>query len=164
MAKAGSAWRHWSCVKAGRDDESAGVTQTREAGTRRSLLIVEDDATARRLIVHALRRRYRVLEADDFASTVELLGRDAVNLVLLDLHLPPRVDSPTEGLRAHAFLRERLPDLPVLVITANADPRLARRLRELGASGFLAKPVDPAELIRKVQALLGDEDPGDARP
>ncbi len=121
----------------------------------RTLLVVDDQASARHLVAHALRHCCRVLEAGDRRSAIELLVREPVDLVLLDLHLPPAPASPSEGLSVHRFIREHEPGLPVVVVSGNEDPAVRQALLGSGARAFLAKPVAAEKLVAIVQQLLG---------
>ena len=122
--------------------------------------MVDDQPRTRRLVYHALKRRYRVLEAVDADAAIATVEREPVDLVLLDLHLPPHADSPREGMRAHRRIAELRGDLPVVVVSGNGDPAVRNELLRRGARGFLPKPVDVDELERVIRALLGGR--GDA--
>lgn len=125
------------------------------AGQVKTLLVVDDQPCERRLVSHAFGSSYRVLEAEDFDSAVVLMKTEAVSLVLLDLHLPPDLASPREGLRIHHHVRERAPHVPVVVVTGNNDPLLRAVVLRTGAHEFLAKPLDVGRLVRVVHTLLG---------
>lgn len=116
----------------------------------------------------------RVLVADDDPGNVLLLERVLKNggyddvhtttdpgalpsrlravepdLILLDWHMPP-----TNGADVLAALREdpRWSQVPVIVVTADVDARL--QALELGATDFLTKPFDPAEILLRVRNVL----------
>ena len=122
--------------------------------TRRTVLVVDDKRPARRLMNLILRHRYRILEAHDPGSALALLDAERVDLVLLDLHLPPTLDTPQEGLWVYSRIRERSPVTPVVVVTGNDDVRVREVLLAGGVRGFLAKPFDAAELVKLVRRLL----------
>jgi CheY-like chemotaxis protein len=120
-----------------------------------TVLAVEDHAAERRLIYHALKDHVRLIEAGDAASAIELLGREPVALVLLDLHLPPDTGSPREGLEIERHVRQLPRDVPVVVVSADDDPLLSQALLERGVRAVLRKPVDPERLRALVVELLG---------
>jgi len=122
----------------------------------RTVLLVDDEAEARRLTYHALKRECRVLEAGDADSALALLERERVDLVLLDLHLPPRLESPREGLRIQQRIRQLERRVPVVVLSADPDPAVRAAVLRGGAREFLAKPVDVDRLMRVVKALLAE--------
>ncbi len=108
--------------------------------TRRSILIVDDDASVR----EALRRMFRAREWDiavagDAGSCIEQYERDRPDVVLLDHGLPG-----LSGLQLLAVLRERDPEATVLMLTGHAEIPIA--VEALGAENFLTKPEDPTHL------------------
>lgn len=94
------------------------------------VLLVDDETAFQRLGAAWLRGLgYEVVAAGDGAAAEALLAGAALDVVLLDLSMPPRF-LPT----------------PVVVLTGHADHALALRAAELGAWDFLAKPVEPEML------------------
>jgi CheY-like chemotaxis protein len=78
------------------------------------------------------------------------------DLVLLDLDLPDiSGERVLTGLRASAVTR----DIPVIVISADIDPAVHRRILASGARFFLVKPYDVTDLLRAVDASLGGDGP-----
>jgi two-component system KDP operon response regulator KdpE len=118
------------------------------------VLLVEDDLGLRRLVYHVLKRRCRVLEAADAAAAIAALDRGGVDMVLLDLHLPPRGDSPAEGLRVVDWIA-RTRRLPIVVVSGDQDPALPETLRRAGVKEFLPKPLDVERLLQVVADTLG---------
>jgi CheY-like chemotaxis protein len=117
----------------------------------RTLLVVEDNATAREGFAAALRREgCRVVLAADGAEALSLVrATPAPDLILLDM-LTPVADG-------WCFLRERRRDptaasIPVVIVTALsiASPEWAAAL---GAAGLIRKPVEPDILLREVRRL-----------
>jgi CheY-like chemotaxis protein len=68
--------------------------------------------------------------------------------VLSDINMPGM-----DGLQLLAEIRQRFPDLPVMMVTAYADDDRRRRAGELGAAEFLAKPVDFDQLKAQLRQL-----------
>src|SRR5215472_13130623 len=64
-------------------------------------------------------------------------ARGALIAVLPDINMPGM-----DGLQLLAEIRQRRPDLPVMMVTAYGDDERRRRARELGACEFITKPVD----------------------
>ena len=120
----------------------------------KTVLIVDGKPQVRRLVYHALRGRYRVLEAGDSQTALNLMKEEPVNLVLLDLNLSSGNQSPREGIRTHMHIRERQPEVPVVVVSGNDDSRLEEFLLGRGARKVLVKPVKGHELINVVRTLL----------
>ena len=118
-----------------------------DAGT---VVVVEDDHNIADLVELYLRREgYRVLHAGDGAAGLELAGREAPRLVILDVGLPGELD----GLEVCRRLRAS-GSVPVLILTAR-DDEIDRVLGlELGADDYVTKPFSPRELVARAKAIL----------
>jgi DNA-binding NtrC family response regulator len=111
-----------------------------------TILVVDDDTAARRLLYHVLKDEHRVVEAGSREAALESMRRDRADLVLLDLHLPPRTDTADEGIRLHRELHELAPGVPLVIVTGDQDRGLALNMVRRGVADFRVKPIDPAEL------------------
>lgn len=119
-------------------------------GERKQVLIVDDDETVRRLLQSTLPKdQFDVLEAADGDAGLQLADSSSSVLVLLDWHLPGRSGAHTLG-----QLKSRLPDRPVIVLTAEHDPQQHQLAQELGADLVLTKPFSPLQLLQTVEELL----------
>lgn len=111
------------------------------------VLVVEDEADCRKVLVEAIQSRASAvgvangLEAITFLRCLPSLPQ----LVLLDLHMP--VMTGSQFLEA-ARRDRRLADLPVVLLSGAAD--LTEQARALGASGYLIKPLDFRRLLTLV--------------
>jgi len=94
-----------------------------------------------------------VLEAESLEGVLALLesNRD-VDLVLLDLHMPGN-----HGLAGLAAIRAQHPEVAVVVVSANDDPRVVRRALDHGAAGYLPKSSGLDELREAIRCVLGCE-------
>jgi two-component system KDP operon response regulator KdpE len=113
------------------------------------LLVVEDDASLRRILRTALERAgHRVDDAADGLIGAEKLGRGGYEVVLLDIGLPFidgwRLLDTLEGRRQPA----------VIVISARGDERDKVRALDMGADDYLTKPFGADELLARVRAVL----------
>jgi DNA-binding response OmpR family regulator len=114
-----------------------------------SLLVIDDDAELVRLLaVLFAREGFRLRSATTGAAGLAAL-QPAPALVLLDLMLPDM-----NGREVFRQLRERVPDLPVIMLTAKGDPVDRVIGLELGADDYVPKPFDPRELIARVRTVL----------
>jgi two-component system, NtrC family, response regulator len=107
-----------------------------------SLLLVDDSPDILEQMKWGLKSSYVIFEADHRAAAVEILRREKVSLVTLDLGLPPDVGGVTEGLIALEQFLVVNPLVKVVVITGNQDRANALKAIQLGAYDFLEKPVD----------------------
>jgi two-component system phosphate regulon response regulator OmpR len=114
-----------------------------------SVLLIDDDVELVRLLAQLFTREGIALRS----ATTGAGGLDgldpAPSLVLLDLMLPDM-----HGKEVFRRLRERMPDLPVIMLTAKGDPLDRVIGLELGADDYVPKPFDPRELIARVRTVL----------
>jgi len=114
------------------------------------LLVVDDDEAFRRSTAELLRDEGYVVEtAGDAAQASEVLEREAVDLVLLDVRMPG-----LSGLQAVEVLRARGSVVPIVMVSGYGDVETAVESLHVGADDFLTKPVDPDELSRRVAEML----------
>ena len=119
-----------------------------------TVLMIEDQPQFRRLIYHGLKHRYRLLEAPNANAAIELVRHEPVDAVLLDLHLPPRPDTPVEGLRARRAIQELNAEVPIVVISSNEDPTLKEAMLRDGVRAVLSKPVSMNAVIAVLDGLV----------
>jgi DNA-binding response OmpR family regulator len=114
------------------------------------ILLVEDDATTRRLLVSGLATAgYRVDDAPDGETAVALLAESAFDLVISDIRMR-RVD----GVQVLQAARER-PDAPAaILLTGYSSVESAVAALRLGAYDYLQKPCALAELLSRVSGAL----------
>jgi CheY-like chemotaxis protein len=119
-----------------------------------SILVVDDEPD----VAHLFRQRFR-REAREgtyvmhfAASGAEALDRLAGEIqpiaVLSDINMPGM-----DGLELLAEIKQRFPDLPVMMVTAYGDDDRRRRARDLGALDFISKPVDFDRLKEQLRQL-----------
>jgi two-component system response regulator RegA len=121
------------------------------AGER--LLLVEDDVTAASLLSRVLRRQgYLVDTAASVEEALELSARGPLQAAIVDLRL-----GTESGLRLVPALVSGHPGIRLLILTGYASIATAVQAIKLGATNYLAKPVNVAEILK----ALG-EDPMDA--
>jgi two-component system chemotaxis response regulator CheY len=122
----------------------------------RTVLVVDDSETIRRMLRWILTPLgLRVLEAENGARALEVLDRDAVDLVVADLNMP--VMDGLELLRSIRALPARAL-LPVLMLTTEDREADIQRALQAGANLYLTKPSTPRVIRYKVLALLGGAD------
>lgn len=125
------------------------------------LLLVEDDASLRRVLGEVLRAEgYEVLEAASVPAAEEQFAAEECRLAILDLMLPP-TGLAQEGGALMRRLLERRPEAKVVVVSGTGDTALALALVRTGAYDFLSKPVDPdilLSVVARARARLELED------
>ncbi len=128
------------------------------------ILVVDDDRRLRALLERYLREQgYDVRGAEDGTDMRRALGREHIDLIVLDLMLPGE-----DGLSICSRLRAEGDDTPVLMLTARGDDVDRIVGLEIGADDYLPKPCNPRELSARIKAILrrrpkgppGAPDPG----
>lgn len=123
---------------------------------RKKILIVEDGEFNRDLLVQLLGEDYALVAAADGGEAIDTARRERPDLILMDFGLPV-LDGweATRRIRADAALRH----IPIIAVTSHAMVGDERKARSVGCDEFLSKPIDEDELLGKVRALIGPQDP-----
>lgn len=117
---------------------------------RKTVLVVEDNVLNRELTNALLKSAgYHVLLAKDGAEALMLLGRDAVDLLLLDIDLPF-----IDGHRLLEALHEKGVDVPAIFVSGLPGDEPEVRAFEIGAADFIRKPVKNSVLLARVAKVL----------
>ena len=115
-----------------------------------TILVVDDEPPIRKLLRMGLSTQgFDVLEAQNGRTGLDILSRETIDLVLVDLGLP--------DMRGHDLLRtirERHPDLPVVVLSSRDDEVGKVEALDLGADDYVTKPFGMNELIARVRTAL----------
>lgn len=114
------------------------------------VLVVEDELPIRRLICFNLSRsNFDVVEAEDGASALRLAVEEEPAIVILDLMLPDM-----DGFEICTKLREKHPQLPIIILSARGQDMDKIMGLELGADDYIVKPFNPLELVARVRTVL----------
>ena len=115
------------------------------------ILVVEDDDSTRNLIVRILQRLgYDTTEATNGQAALDLLAHDPhYNLLISDVRM-----APMDGLILLAEVKNRYPDIPVLMISVHGRPDWINNAMNKGANGFLLKPFVKDQLAEAVESIL----------
>jgi two-component system, cell cycle response regulator len=118
------------------------------------LLAVEDDPSLsfvlEEALAHTREAEIDATMASSLAEALRQLARHEFQLVLLDLSLPD-----SDGIETLSRVREQQPEVPIVVLTGNDDPELARRIVELGVNDYLLKgEVGSGRLIEAIRAAV----------
>jgi len=114
-----------------------------------TILLVDDDAALLEVTSIVLASEgYRVLTAEDGVDALRVLGRDGLDLVVLDIMLPRM-----SGFEVLKKIREQS-DVPVIMLTAKSQSVDKVVGLELGADDYITKPFDTKELLARIKAIL----------
>ncbi|MCF8104610.1 MAG: sigma-54 dependent transcriptional regulator [Desulfohalobiaceae bacterium] len=106
------------------------------------ILLVDDDAGHRAMLRTVLNASgYRIQEADDGSTAIDMVRREPFDLILLDLRM-----LKVSGLEALTAIKEYNPAIPIIVMTAYASVETAVETLKSGAYDYLTKPLDMDEL------------------
>jgi DNA-binding NarL/FixJ family response regulator len=124
--------------------------------TGRRIIIVDDHPLFRAALRQTLESGgggTAMEEAGDLAGLDRALAADRdCDLVLLDLNVPG-----ARGFSGLLLLRAQYPEVPVMIVSAVEDATVIRRAFELGASGYLSKSADLAEIRRAIATVLSGD-------
>jgi signal transduction histidine kinase/CheY-like chemotaxis protein/streptogramin lyase len=121
----------------------------------RSVLLVEDDPTVAQVVAGLLESRgHRVQHAPHGLAALTLLETDAFDLAFVDLDLPG-----VDGLALAGLLRSRVPALPLVALTARADPDAEPQAIAAGMVAFLRKPASGEQLEESLRGVLAPRAP-----
>jgi DNA-binding response OmpR family regulator len=128
-------------------------------GSKRTVLVVDDDAGVRSLCrIHLEEANFRVVEASDGHEALERVRADPPDVILLDI-LMPRLS----GWQVAADLvNDRTTDqIPIIFLSVLTERHERLRAFRLGAIGYVPKPFDPRALAPTISALLDEIERGD---
>ena len=112
------------------------------------VLVVEDDSNARQTISIALERKgLRVMVAEDGVEAMRVLALRRFCVLLLDLVLPK-----ADGYAVIAYVKENMPELPVIVMTSLSADELSGLDRSV-VQNVLFKPLPMEEMADRVQSV-----------
>jgi CheY-like chemotaxis protein len=118
--------------------------------TQPFVLIVDDDNVIRSLLRSTLPDEgYELVEAENGNQALQISEARRPALVLLDWRMPG-----LSGADVLAGLKQRHPDVPVIVLTAEPHAKVRTQAESLGADVFMTKPFSPLQLLDSVEELL----------
>ena len=121
----------------------------------RTILVIEDNPLNMKLVKGLLKiGNYKMLEANDAESGIQLIREQQPDLVLMDIQLPGM-----DGLAATKILKEDsdLKDIPIVALTSYAMQGDKEKALEAGCSGYIAKPIDTRKFLETLALYLEDE-------
>ena len=114
------------------------------------VLVVDDERYVREIVRRWLERvGYECTCVDSVAAANEVLQHNSFDVITSDISMPGQ-----SGLELLRSVKEKYPETAVLMLTANADTRLAIQALTLGAYGYLLKPVEQEELLCQIERAI----------
>jgi len=115
------------------------------------VLLIDDEANIRRMVGALLQGEgFETLEAPNGAAGLGAISDTPPDVIMLDLMMPGELD----GLATLERLKQRMPDIPVVMMSGKASLADAVRATKLGAFQFLEKPLTPEGVLVAVRGAL----------
>jgi len=114
-----------------------------------TILVIDDEPNILQTITASLKNHYNVFPASRESQALSILENQRIDAIVIDYVL-----DETTGLKLAKKIKQRLPDKPVLMLTANQDPKLKSTYDQNIIDGFILKPFDPALLITTINRLI----------
>lgn len=114
-----------------------------------SILIVEDDPTLRELLFELFSERYYCATAKSAEEALARLGAEDFNVVLTDISM-----SGMSGLELLGHVKQRWPQMPVIIISGIRDKEYADGLIKMGAFEFVVKPFELLDVYNAVERAM----------
>jgi CheY-like chemotaxis protein len=118
----------------------------------KKVLVVDDHPDAVNILTMVLQKGgYQTVSAQDGAEALQKIHKENPGMVLLDVMMP-KMDGydVCRAVKADPETRH----IPIVMLSARTDSASREKGRSLGAADYLAKPIDPAEILKKVQEYL----------
>lgn len=117
------------------------------------ILIVDDDEAVTQQLFWTLNEDYDVVTANDMQTAVRRVTIYEPAVSILDLHMPPEVDSPDVGLRILEYIKSHFPELKVLVMSSAGSIETRKACYAVGADEFLDKPFETEKLLSVMRRM-----------
>ncbi|GAB5046999.1 response regulator [Thermodesulfovibrio sp. TK110] len=116
------------------------------------ILVVDDDKTTRKMISLILKNKgYEVVTAENGLEALQKLGLEKINLILTDMNMPYM-----DGIELTRQVRAN-PDfsnIPVVMITTEADEDEKKRAFEAGVDDYLVKPTNAEQITESMKRII----------
>ena len=117
---------------------------------RPTILVVDDEENMRESLKDILEEdNYSVEMAENGVAALEAIESQEISVVITDARMPEM-----DGFELLRKTKHAKPDLPVIMITAYATPKLAVEAMKQGAEDYVSKPFDPDEILIKIKSIL----------
>src|SRR5882672_1604300 len=121
-----------------------------EAPDRPKILVVEDDPDIRKILeIFLTEKRFQVKVTDGAATALTTLDQEPVDVILSDVRMPGM-----SGLELLRHLKDRDPDIQLVLMSAYSSVKDAVEAIQLGAADYVEKPIDFRRLDRVLQTVL----------
>ncbi|TGL53149.1 response regulator [Leptospira kemamanensis] len=142
--------------KIGKTNEFITITNNQNNEVLKGkIVIVADDISINRSIVIRFLNRWgiKTLEAANGLEVLEILSKQTVDLILMDLHMPEM-----DGYQASVEIRKNQiwKELPIIALTASAQIETRQQIKTVGMNDFISKPFNPNDLLNQLHIWIGN--------
>lgn len=120
-----------------------------------TILVIDDDEFCREMAQMILEENfpYKILTAPSGMDGVDMLIKNTVHLILLDVAMPG-----WDGFKTLSVIRENvlLKKIPVIMLTASADRDSIIKASQYGVDDYIRKPFEPEDLVSRVSKAIWD--------
>lgn len=109
------------------------------------ILVAEDNDSNYLLMSYILKRDYEFSRARNGREAVDMVLSEKPDLVLMDIKMPLM-----DGIEATRLIKAKLPDLPIVALTANAFDNDRQQAFDAGCCDFLSKPVSADNCLKVI--------------
>ena len=116
------------------------------------ILVVDDENIVLESCKRVLGDSFEVVSAKSADAALEVLGRETVGLILLDIKMPGK-----DGISLLKEVKEKWRNIPVIVMSGYATNETVELVSRTEAATFIAKPFTPVELLEAVAKVMEKE-------
>lgn len=118
-----------------------------------NILVVDDSATMRMIVVKSLRQAgfesANVIEAGGAKEALQKLAAGGIDIMLSDVNMPE-----ITGIELVKVVKAKMPALPVVMVTTESSAEMKQQMLDAGANGIITKPFPPEELQKVIGPLV----------
>jgi DNA-binding NtrC family response regulator len=118
-----------------------------------SILLIEDDIALRKQIRFFLENTFSIFEAGNKKEAIDTLKTNKIDIVILDLGLPPHESTPDEGLKVLDHILGKYA-CKVLILTGQKTEGIALEAIKAGAFDYILKPAGTEKILYSVERAL----------
>lgn len=116
---------------------------------KHSILIIDDETRLLESMARILEEEFHIHTAPSGREGLMILGSQHISMVLLDLNMPQM-----NGVEVLEEIRRKDYKVKVVIMTGGKDYEWTRRCADLAIQGFLEKPIDPLELVERINKVV----------
>lgn len=117
----------------------------------KKILVAEDNDSNYILMSYILKKHFDFFRARNGQEAVDMAESEKPDLILMDIKMPV-----LDGLEATRQIKAKMPDLPIIALTANAFDSDRHAAFEAGCNDFLSKPINAEKCVQIIKKHVGE--------